>query len=136
MKSIKSLPLLFTLGLFLLSAPACSPKFDAAGLNNITTIGTKLTDLMNKATGAFGSNSTAASALLSDITKAYDHAKSVKGNKTIAESWKVLKDELVAPFLDKWKTSGKLDKDFVKESVAQVTKSITAITNAEKAKRK
>ncbi len=136
MKPIYTFTLLFSLSLFLLSTPACAPKFDATGLNNITNIGTKLTDLMNKATGAYSGNSTAATSLLTEIDKAYEHAKAINGNKTIAESWKILKDELVAPFMEKWKTSGKLDKDFIKEAVAQVTKSVTAITNAEKAKRK
>lgn len=134
MKPFKASTLLFALGLFLLSAPSCSPRFDAIGFDNISTIGTKLTDLMNKATGSY--NATAASSLLTEIDKAYEHAKSVKGNKSIAESWRILKTDMVAPFLDKWKTDGKLDKDFVKEAVAQVKKSITAITNAEKAKKK
>lgn len=136
MKPIKSIALMFSLGLFLLSTPACSPKIDPAGLTNITNIGTALPELMNKATGAFSSNSSAVTSLLSDINKAYEHAKSVKGNKEITESWRLLKEDLVTPFFDKWKKDGKLDKDFVKEAVAQVTKSITAITNAEKAKRK
>ena len=122
------------MGLFLLSAPACSPGFDAKGLDNITNIGTKLLDLMNKATSSY--NSTAAASLLTEIDKAYEHAQSVKGNKSVAESWRLLKTDIVAPFFEKWKTDGKLDKDFVKEAVATAKKSITAITNAEKAKKK
>jgi len=134
MKSFNASTLLFALGLFLLSAPACSPGFDAKGLDNITNIGTKLLDLMNKATSSY--NSTAAASLLTEIDKAYEHAQSVKGNKSVAESWRLLKTDIVAPFFEKWKTDGKLDKDFVKEAVATAKKSITAITNAEKAKKK
>ena len=89
---------------------------------------------MNKATSSY--NSTAAASLLTEIDKAYEHAQSVKGNKSVAESWRLLKTDIVAPFFEKWKTDGKLDKDFVKEAVATAKKSITAITNAEKAKKK
>lgn len=136
MKAFKTFSLLFSLGLFLLSTPACSPKFDPTGLNNATNIGTKLSDLMSKATGAYSSNATAVATLLTDLDKAYEHAKSVKGNKTIAESWRILKVDLVSPFFEKWKAQGKLDKDFIKEAVTQVNQSMTAITKAEKAKRK
>ncbi len=136
MRPFNAGPLLFALGLFLLSTPACAPRFDPIGYDNISNIGTKLVELMNKATGNYSSNATAATSLLAEIDKAYEHAKAQKGNKTIAESWRLLKTDIVAPFFEKWKADGKLDKDFVKEAVAQAQKSVTSITNAEKAKKK
>jgi hypothetical protein len=132
--------LLLALGLLLFSAAgtlqSCSPKFDKIGFQNISNLGTKLPELMNLATEPYSKHKDAATTLLGDLGKAYDHAKGVKGNKEIAESWRILKDELAGPFFARWQEKGKLDKDFVKESMAQVAKSVTAITNAEKAKRK
>jgi hypothetical protein len=137
---MKSNSLLLTLGFLLLSAAgtlqSCSPKFDKIGFENISNLGTKLTDLMNLATEPYSKHKDTATTLLANLGKAYDHAKGVKGNKEIAESWRILKDELAGPFFARWQEKGKLDKDFVKESVAQVAKSVTAITNAEKAKKK
>lgn len=136
MRPFNASPLLFALGLFLLSTPACAPRFDAIGFDNISNIGTKLVELMTKATGSYSSSSADVSALLIEIDKAYEHAKAQKGNKSIAESWRLLKTDIVVPFFEKWKTDGKLDKDVVKEAVTTAKKSIASITSAEKAKKK
>jgi len=115
---------------------SCSPQFDQMGLDNVTNLGNKLTDLMAKAIEPFGNHSSAVSKLLEDLGKAADHAAGQKSNKEIANSWKTLKDELAAPFFNRWKEKGKLDKDVVKESVGQVGKSLDAIKKAELSKKK
>jgi hypothetical protein len=136
MKHILSFALFLSFGLFLVTTPACSPKIDPVGIQNASNISTKLSELMNKANTAFGPNATAVSTLLTEINTAYEHAKSVKRNKEIAEAWRILKDETVTPFFDKWKKDGTLNPELVKESVTTATKSINAILNAEKSKRK
>lgn len=115
---------------------SCSPKFDQIGLDNITNLGSKLTDLMAKAIEPYGKHSDAVATLLGDLNKAAEHAAGQKGNKEIANSWKLLKDDLAVPFFNRWKDKGKLDKDVVKESVGQVGKSVDAIKKAELAKKK
>jgi len=135
--SLKPQLLLLALGIFVFASTtnmACSPKFDQMGVDNVKNISTKVTGLMGKATGPY--NEPAAADLLSDLDKAQAHAAGIKGNKSIAESWKVLKDDLVAPFLMKWKEKGKLDAPFVKEATAQVVKSLDAIKKAEMGKKK
>jgi hypothetical protein len=115
---------------------SCSPSFDQMGLDNVTNLGSRLTDLMAKAVEPYGKHTDAANTLLSDLGKAAEHAASQKRNKEIASSWKILKDDLAAPFFNRWKEKGKLDKDYVKEAAGQVGKSLDAIKKAELAKKK
>ncbi len=115
---------------------SCSPQFDQVGLDNATNLGSKLTDIMAKAIEPFGKHSDAVSKLLGDLGSAAEHASGQKRNKEIAEQWKLLTNDLATPFFDRWKEKGVLDKDFVKEAVGQVGKSLDAIKKAELAKRK
>lgn len=115
---------------------SCSPSFDQAGLDNITNIGGKLTDLMAKATEPYGKHEAAVAKIMNELTQAADHAAAQKRNKEITTSWNTLKNELAMPFFDRWKSKGVLDKDVVKESVGQAGKSIDAIKKAELAKKK
>ncbi|MDX1913089.1 MAG: hypothetical protein SFV22_16460 [Saprospiraceae bacterium] len=125
------------LGLLLVAAPACSAKFDKTGLDNVTNLSTALSDLMGKAaTSKFSAQSDAIKKVSADLDKAVQHAAGKKKNKEVAEAWKTMQNDLVNPFLDRWKEKGMLDKDFVKESTAQVTKSLDAIKKAEMAKKK
>ncbi len=137
---LKPNALLLTLGFVMFSTmttmQSCSAAFDQMGLDNITNIGGKLTDLMAKATEPFGKHEAAVKGILNDITKAADHAAGQKKNKNVADSWNLLKNDLVTPFFDRWKSKGVLDKDVVKESVGQVGKSLDAIKKAEMAKKK
>jgi len=138
---LKPKALLLTLGFVLFSATtltmqSCSPTFDQLGLDNITNIGGKLTELMSKAVEPFGKHASSVTNLLGDLSKATEHAAGQKRNKEIAESWKILTNDLATPFFDRWKEKGTLDKDFIKESVGQVGKSLDAIKKAELAKKK
>ena len=140
-RSLKPNALLLTFGLILFSAStltmqSCSPGFDQIGLDNVTNIGSRMTELMGKATEPFGKHASAVTSLLGDLGKATEHAAGQKKNKEIAESWKILTNDLATPFFDRWKEKGILDKDFVKESVGQVGKSLDAIKKAEMAKKK
>jgi hemerythrin superfamily protein len=138
MKAISSSTLLlFCLGLFIsMSSMVCAPRYDALGLQNATNLSSKTLELMGKATEPFTKNATAVTTLFGEITDAHTRATKVKKNTEIANSWKTLKDEILTPYFDNWKAKGKLDKDFVKESMKQVTASFDAIKNAEEAKRK
>lgn len=118
-----------------LTMQSCSAKFDQAGLDNVTNLGSKLTDMMGKATEPFGKHADAVSKILKDLDAATQHAAGQKKNKEIAESWKILTNDLAKPFFDRWKEKGILDKDFIKESVGQVGKSLDAIKKAEMAKK-
>lgn len=131
---------LLALGFLLFSTTtvmqSCSPQFDQMGLDNVTNLGSKLTDLMAKAIEPFGKHSSAVSSLLTDLGKAAEHSAGQKRNKEIADQWKILTNDLAQPFFDRWKEKGTLDKDFVKEFVGQVGKSLDAIKKAELAKKK
>ena len=137
---LKPSSLFLTLGFVLFSTmstmQSCSASFDQMGLDNITNIGGRLTDLMAKATEPYGKHESAVTKILTDLTSAADHAAGQKSNKDIAKSWNILKNELAMPFFDRWKNKGVLDKDVVKESVGQVGKSLDAIKKAELAKKK
>lgn len=138
--SLKPNAFLLAFGLVLFSTTttmqSCSPTFDQMGLDNITNLGGKLTDLMAKAVEPYGKHAAAVVSLLGDLDKAAEHAAGQKRNKEIANSWGILKTEQAMPFFERWKEKGVLDKDFVKESVGQVGKSIDAIKKAELAKKK
>lgn len=140
LRSLKPNALLLSLGLVLFSVTttmqSCSPQFDQIGLDNVTNLGGQLTQLMGKATEPFGKHSASVTKLLEDLGGAVTHAASQKRNKEIGQSWKILNDELAKPFFDRWKEKGILDKDYVKEAVGQVGKSLDAIKKAEMAKKK
>ena len=131
----------FLIGLSIAAAaavtlPSCMAPYDAIGTENVTGISTKLPALMAKATEAYSKHETEVTTLTSDLNSAVSHAASMKKNKEVAESWRLLQTDLVAPFLARWKEKGKLDKDFIKEATMQVTKSLDAIKRAEMAKKK
>ncbi len=136
----KPTTLFLTLGFVLFTTmttmQSCSASFDQMGLDNITNIGGKLTDLMAKATEPYGKHEASVSKIMNELTQAADHAAGQKRNKEIANQWSTLKNELAMPFFDRWKSKGVLDKDVVKESVGQVGKSLDAIKKAELAKKK
>lgn len=111
-------------------------RFDNIGYGNATNLATALTDLMAKATGKYDNNTEAISKVKDGLTKAVSHAAGRKNNKEIATAWQTLQDDLVTPFLDRWKDKGMLDKDYVKEATAQVSKSLEAIKKAELARKK
>ena len=140
LSSLKINTLALSIGLFFAGAmvtlPSCMASFDAVSMENVTSISKKLPDLMGKATEAYSKHEAEATSLLNDLGKAATHAASLKKNKEVAESWKILQNDLVAPFFARWKEKGKLDKDFVKEATMQVNKSLDAIKKAETAKKK
>lgn len=140
LSSLKINTLVLSLALFcvgtMTTLSSCVAAYDAASVENLTNISTKLPKLMEKATEAYSKHEPAATSILSDIGKAATHAASLKKNKEVAESWKILQNDLVGPFFARWKESGKLDKDFIKEATMQVTKSLDAIKRAESAKKK
>jgi hypothetical protein len=139
--SLKPNAFLFALGLILFSAStltmqSCAAKPDPTGLGNATNLGTKLTDMMGKATEPFGKHSKAVASLLEELNKAAEHSCGQKKNKEICESWKTLTNDQAKPFFDRWKEKGVLDKDYVKEAVGIMGKSLDAIKQAELAKNK
>lgn len=140
LSSLKINTLVLSLGLLfvgsMVTVSSCVASFDAMSMENVTSISKKLPDLMGKATESYSKHEADATSLLSDIGKAATHAASLKKNKEVAESWKILQNDLVAPFFARWKEKGKLDKDFIKEAAMQVSKSLDAIKKAESAKKK
>lgn len=133
---LRTFPVFLLLAIGLVLTPACV-KPDPMGMENATNMTTKLPDLMNKSvTKTYNSQKSDIENTLADLTKAQEHAAAQKSNKEIAGMWKILRDEQLVPFFDRWKEKEKLDKDFVKEAVAQVKKSLEAIKKAEQNKRK
>ncbi len=132
--------LFLTLGLLFFSVSttmqSCAATFDQVGLDNITNLGGRLTDLMAKAKEPYGKHADAVGKLMTELGQAADHAATQKKNMEIANSWNILKNDLAMPFFDRWKEKGVLGNDYIKEAVGQVGKSIDAIKKAELAKKK
>lgn len=125
-----------SIGASLTAIPACMAPYDAIGMENVTSITTKLPAVMEKATEAYSKNEADVKSVTADLDKAVSHAASMKKNKEVAEAWRILQSDLAAPFFARWKEKGKLDKDFVKEAVTQVKKSLDSIKKSETAKKK
>ena len=134
--SALSFLLALSIGASLTTIPSCMAPYDAMGMEYATSISTKLPAVMEKATEAYSKNEADVKSVTADLDKATSHAATMKKNKEVAESWRVLQNDLVAPFFARWKEKGKLDKDFIKEAVMQVNKSLAAIKKAETAKKK
>lgn len=109
-------------------------RFDQTALENANMLSEKLPALMDKAIKPFKDNETEVNALIKSLNDAYDRANATKKNKEVAEQWRIVRDDMVKPFMDRWKEKGKLDKDFIKAATTQVKDSLAAIARAEKAK--
>lgn len=139
LSSLKPQIFFIALGIFLFASAAnmsCAPRFDQTAVDNVTNLSTLLPSMMSKATGGFADNSDIIKKASEALDQAVAHANGTKGNKSIATSWNTLKNDLVAPFLARWKEKGKLDGTFIKEATSQVTKSLDAIKRAEMGKKK
>lgn len=116
---------------------SCSPKYDLKGVQNAENLAKAIPELMEMATSKKYDEAAAKIVVArNDIESAASHSQSIKKNKEIATMWQVFRDEQSNPFFEQWKTKGKLDKDFVKNYVAQVNASLASILRAEKAKKK
>ncbi len=139
MKIFQMAPILLVMGLLLgtstLVLQSCR-TYDEVGFQNATNLSTKLPALMGRAdTTTYASNKKEIEAVTAELNKAEEHCGAQKRNKEITSSWKILRTEQVEPFLMRWK-AGKLDKDLVREAVAQVRKSLDAIKKAEQGRSK
>lgn len=134
--STLSLLVALSIGASLTTIQSCMAPYDAIGMENATSVSTKLPAVMEKATESYSKNEADVKAVTNDLDKAATHAASMKKNKEVAESWRILQNDLVAPFFARWKEKGKLDKNFIKEATAQVNKSLAAIKKSETAKKK
>lgn len=137
LKPKQLLPMLFW-GLLLASglSSCVGARFDQVALDNASGLSTQLPALMDKATSTYATHETEAQSLLTKVTEAYNHALSTKKNKDVAEQWRILRDDLVQPFMTRWKDKGKLDKDFINIAGKQVKDALASIARAEKAKPK
>jgi hypothetical protein len=120
-----------------LSLPACvGVRFDGVALSNVTSIRNDLpTVLSTAATKPYKDAEKDVTKVLDKIEKGYSHAQATKKNQDVAEQWRLLRDEMVQPFVTRWKEKGKLDKDFVGPAVKQVQDALAAIERTERAKR-
>lgn len=139
MKTIHKSLYSMVFGLFLLGASStiqsCS-KFDKVGLENATNLSTSLSELMSKsASSKYSANADAIKKVTESLSNAVKHAESVKKNMEIASAWTSLQNELVLPFLSRWKEKGMLDADYVKAATEQVSKSLEAIKKAEQSRK-
>jgi hypothetical protein len=110
-------------------------RYDATSLTNVQQVATALPALMGKATKSFKDSEAEVTKLTGLLDQAQKHAAGLKKNQDVAEQWRILRDELVNPFVANWKEKGKLDKDFVTAATQQVTGALSAIERAERAKR-
>lgn len=134
------LPVLM-LSLGLLTAPilfqSCKAYYDQTVVENAAKLQKKVVDLMNHSKESTSKgHAKDITGIMSDLDKAVDDASAKKNNKSIADSWRILRDEQIKPFMDKWKADGKQDPQFVAEAIKQVKTSFEAIERAEKAKPK
>lgn len=125
-----------TIGLSLSVAACVGARFDKPALDNATMLSDKVPALMEKATKSYNDNEADANGVLKSLDEACDHAAATKKNKEVAEQWRLVRDDMVKPFLTRWKEKGKLDKDFIKPAAIQVRDALAAIVRAEKAKPK
>lgn len=111
-------------------------RFDQVAVDNASMLGSKLPALMEKATKPYKDNEAEAQSLVAKVSDAYNHAAAAAKNKDVAEQWRLLRDDLVQPFINRWKEKSKLDKDFITPAVKQVNDALAAIERAEKSKPK
>ena len=124
----------FLFVLMLLSAgslmDSCS-SFNSSSVQNTANLGVSLSELMNKATSKYTSNSSAIKKVTDALNSTVKRAESIKNNKYVADSWKALQNNVVNPFLAKWKANGTLDRSTINAATAQVAASIANIAKAE-----
>ncbi len=122
--------------LLALVASCTSARIDTVAIENAKNLAKNVPALMLKATKAYSENEPEVKAIVASLTAAYDRAAATPKNKEVTEQYRLLRDKMVQPFLDRWKEKGKLDKDFVKEATDQVKSAIASIIRAEESKPK
>ena len=113
---------------------SCS-SFNSSSVQNTANLGVSLSELMNKATSKYTSNSSAIKKVTDALNSTVKRAESIKNNKYVADSWKALQNNVVNPFLAKWKANGTLDRSTINAATAQVAASIANIAKAEVSKK-
>lgn len=111
-------------------------RFDQVALDNANTMGESVPALMMNATKSYSGFAAKVEEATAKINEAHKHALETPKNKEVAEMWRILRDDQVMPFFQRWKDKDKLDKDFVKPAAEQVKASLAAIERAERAKPK
>lgn len=127
-------PLLTALS-FLLLAAAVLPMSSCATAKlpsdvsaTITRLGNDLPRLMGQATSAWSPQySEQAQALLRDINTAAGTVSGTKKFKKVGDMLKDLGSKQVQPYLDNWKTKGKLDPNAVTSGIKGVNDALAAI---------
>ena len=112
----------------------CRSRFDPVGTDYATNFGSELVAAMNRGVEPYADHEKTVAQVRARLEKAYIHAAEQRYNQEIAQSWKLLRDEQVAPFFEQWKTKGRLSGEYVRETVRQVQKSLEAIRIAEAGK--
>ncbi len=124
---------------FLLLVSAClldgCSSLNSSNLQSTTNLGIAITELMNKATSKYISNSSAINKVNNALNSTIKRAESIKNNQLVAASWKALQSTVVGPFLAKWKLNGTLDRSTINAATAQVAQSVANIAKAEMTKK-
>lgn len=112
-------------------------RYDRVAWDNVNGIIHEVPTLLDHAAqDPYSKHETAVNKALEKINTGYTHAAATKKNQDVAEQWRVLRDEMVVPFVNRWKEKGgKLDKDFVTPATKQIKDALLAIERTESAKR-
>lgn len=131
----------FFLGLFLcfvsIQNMGCvSARYSPAAVETVRKISTALPALMEKATAPYDNHKADVDALIAELDKAQSDAAAIKRNKEVAEQWRLLRDDVVKPYVNRWKEKGALSAALVKPAVESAKKSLASILRAEEGKRR
>jgi hypothetical protein len=130
MKSL-IITLVFTLGLL----SCVGIRYDATSLKNVKDLAIALPALYDKSTQPYKNAEADVMKVMDLLDNAVSHAASIKKNQDAAEQWRLLRDEVVKPYISNWKDKGKMDKDLVAPAKDIMQQSLAAIERTENAKR-
>ncbi len=128
--------------ILLLLVMGCSPRispFDQYAYLQTTSIKVDAEDVVQLATGDYGSHQRELSELNKEIRKIYEYDKNRPKNEKTVQQWDFLLDPkggLLGGFLKQWKDQGRLDSVYVAEKVVQIGRGFDQIIYLEIGKNK
>jgi len=128
------------ISLFILSLVSCSAliaPYNEVAYQNATNLKVESLAIMDKATGPYDDYQRVTGELMIKLKQAYEYSKGIPKNQFSAKQWEVMIDPdggMIGGFIEKWKTSGRLNETFVIEAKGNVEKGFEEIIKLESAK--
>lgn len=95
--------------------------YDHTAYQQATAVKAEALSLVKKSGEPYSKHEAQVDQLLLNVDKAYEYAKGLPANSITVKQWKILRDELIAGFVETWKKQGKVSDEYAIEKALQIS---------------